>query len=275
MEKNEIISVQNINESQVPTLIQDQFGQLKVLKQNVELATKKAESAQESAKTAKSKSAGMFHKKEAIEALQDAAIDLADAQISQAEAQELSFEYQQKLGEITKYLFGLGVTNIAVNRSVVRELEMRLRGASEEELDELARQEIIGVVKQLKAQEDIMKKQSELTDRVKQHESKLVWQEEKQIELERIFKEKAEHEKKQDEELSGLVNELIQSNLDKEAQIRELKSKCEDLTNQIASGSEYGSIKNKLDEMASKKGLIVSYIIGAAALIASIVQFFV
>ena len=155
---NERVRVQDINESQVPRLIQKQFSQLKVLKQNVDLATKKAESAQESAKSAKSKSAGLFQKKEAIESLQDAAVDLADAQISQAEAQELSYEYQQKLGEITKYLFGMGVTNIAVNRSVVRELEMRLKGASEEEIDELARQEIIGVLKQLKAQEDIMKK---------------------------------------------------------------------------------------------------------------------
>lgn len=149
---NERVRVQDINESQVPILIQKQFSQLKVLKQNVDLATKKAESAQESAKSAKSKSAGLFQKKEAIESLQDAAVDLADAQISQAEAQELSYEYQQKLGEITKYLFGMGVTNIAVNRSVVRELEMRLKGASEEEIDELARQEIIGVLKQLKAQ---------------------------------------------------------------------------------------------------------------------------
>ena len=60
--------------------------------------------------------------------------------------------------EITEiYLFGLGVSNLAMNRSVVRGVEMRLKGASEEELDELARQEILGVVRQLKAQEDIMK----------------------------------------------------------------------------------------------------------------------
>ena len=82
------------------------------------------------------------------------------------------------------------------------------------------------------------------------------------------------------EEMSRLVNELTQSNLNKEAQIRELKSTCENLTSQIASGSEHvesveSSIKNKLDETASKKGLVVSYIIGAVALIASIVQFFV
>lgn len=60
---NERVRIQDINESQVPRLIQKQFSQLKVLKQKVDLATKKAESAQESAKSAKSKSAGLFQKR--------------------------------------------------------------------------------------------------------------------------------------------------------------------------------------------------------------------
>lgn len=55
----------------------------------------------------------------------------------------------------------------------MRELELKLKGASEEELDELARREIISVVKQLKAQEDIMKKQSDLSDKVRIHESRI------------------------------------------------------------------------------------------------------
>lgn len=67
----------------------------------------------------------------------------------------------------------------------------------------------------------------------------------------------------------------MQSSLDREVQIQ-----CDDLTKQIASGSEYvesveSSIKNKLNETASRKGMIVSYIITTAALIASIMQFFV
>ena len=169
MENTDIVSVE-ASASQVPSIIQEQFNGLKVLKQNVSEATKKAEAAKDSAKSAKEKSAGLFHKREAIESLQEATVDLADAQISAAQAQQVSFEYQQKIAEITKYLFALGVSNIAMNRSVVRELEFKLKGASEEELDEFARQEIIAVVKQLKAQEDIMKKQSDLTEKVKAHE---------------------------------------------------------------------------------------------------------
>lgn len=192
------LHIEDQDESMVPTLIQQQFSQLQVLRNNVDMATKKAEKAQSSVKYAKEKSAGLFKKKEAIESLQNAAVDLAEAQISAAEAQEVSFEYQQKLGEITKYLFGLGVTNIAANRSVVRELEMRLKGASEEELDEFARQELLGVVKQLKAQEDIMKKQSELSQWVKEHEDKLEAHEIKNYEYDKYFEYQAEKYKEYD-----------------------------------------------------------------------------
>ena len=192
------LHIKDEDDISVPTLIQHQFSQLQALRNNVELATKKAEKAQNSVKYAKEKSAGFFKKKEAIESLQNAAVDLADAQISAAEAQEVSFEYQQKLGEITKYLFGLGVTNIAANRSVVRELEMRLKGASEEELDEFARQELLGVVKQLKAQEDIMKKQSELSQWVKEHEDKLEAHEIKNYEYDKYFEYQAEKYKEYD-----------------------------------------------------------------------------
>ncbi len=79
-----------------------------------------------------------------------------------AEAQKLSFEYQEKLGEVTKYLFFLGESNIVANRTVVREIEMRLKGASEAEISSLAKQELINVVKQLKDQEDMAKNKKTL-----------------------------------------------------------------------------------------------------------------
>ena len=88
MSKNEIANIDNINESQVPSIIRDQFSRLSVLRENIEEASKKAERAQASAKSAKNKSAGLFHKKEAIESLQEVTGDLADAQISAAQAQK-------------------------------------------------------------------------------------------------------------------------------------------------------------------------------------------
>ena len=54
-----------------------------------------------------------------------------------------------------------------MNRSVVRELELKLKGASAEEISDLAKQELVNVVTQLKAQEDIMLKQDKIMKEVK------------------------------------------------------------------------------------------------------------
>ena len=331
MENTDIVSVE-VNASQVPSIIQEQFDGLKLLKQNVSEATKKAEDAKASAKLAKEKSARAFQKKEAIESLQKATSDLADAQISAAQAQEVSFEYQQKIAEITKYLFALGVSNIAMNRSVVRELELKLKGASEEELDEFARQEIIAVVKQLKAQEDIMKKQSDLTEKVEAHEATLrshvekdkeydkliAVNKQKTIEHDKLLAEKAKKDKSQDEEiarqaamdaelgeridageekdknqdeeiarqaakdeeLAKQISQLMASNLEKETQIRELQAICEKLSknisdNALAVDDKATCLLDRINEKASKKSVIVSYLIGLAGVIAAVVQFFI
>jgi DNA-binding ferritin-like protein (Dps family) len=96
---------------------------------------------------------------------------LAEAVQSGAKAQKISFEFQQRLAEISKYLFNLGVSNIVANNTVVRDLEMRMRGASEKELSELARQELTAVVKRLKEQQDILHKQAKTTAILEEHDS--------------------------------------------------------------------------------------------------------
>ncbi len=58
--------------------------------------------------------------------------------------------------------------------------------------------------------------------------------------------------------MSKLINELIQSNLEKENNIKELKTTMA-----------------KIDEKASKKETIISYVIGTVVLIITIVQFFI
>lgn len=102
-----------------------------------------------------------------MEAMQNSQMSLSEATLKNTEALEKTFEYQQALTNITKFLFGLGVSNIAVNRTIVRELELRLEHASEEEIDDMARQELLNVVHDLKAQEDITKKQTDFSLRLK------------------------------------------------------------------------------------------------------------
>ena len=172
MNDSEIMNIE-VDPTQIPTIIQEQFGCLKELRDKVSDALQTAEHAQETAQNAKDKPAGLGNKKEAIKALQSATSDMADAQISAAAAQKASFEYQQKLGEVTKYLLGLGIKNLVSNRMVVKDLELRLAEASEEELDETARLEILSLVNQLNAQVDIMKKHEDLKKIVHKHDDKL------------------------------------------------------------------------------------------------------
>lgn len=162
----------NIKEEELPEIISKQFIKLEELENNVQKAVQSAVKAKEQAQNAKV-SAGVGKKKYAIEVLQDAVEGSSDALITLSEAQKISFEYQSKLAQITKYLFGLGVSNIAMNRSVVKELMLKLKEASEEDISELAWQELKNVVLQLKSQEDFMEKQEFLTKKVKEQDGKI------------------------------------------------------------------------------------------------------
>lgn len=167
----------DIDEKRIPELIQGQIGKLNELDAGVKEALDAAGKAEAHANAARDLSAGrgLFKdkKKEAIEGLQEAGVELAGAVQLGTRAHKLSFELQKRLAEVTKYLFTLGVKNITANRVVVRELEMRLRGASEEELSELARQEMMSVIRQLKEQEDLLRKQEQMRATLSGHDFKI------------------------------------------------------------------------------------------------------
>lgn len=218
--------VSGINEKDLPVMIQGQIRKLNELDESVAKALKAADLATDSANNAKNKSAGFGKKKVAIEELQSAGIDLAEAVQSGAEAQKISFEFQTKLAEITKYLFGLGVSNIASNRFVVRELEMKLKGASQEELSDLARQEIMTVVKQLKDQEDILKKQENITQTIKIHDERLKDQYEKSQQMDEQLQAQAKVDKLHSEQLKlhSDNNKRLEEQLKAQAEIDRLHS---------------------------------------------------
>ncbi|MEH7653482.1 hypothetical protein, partial [Bacillus safensis] len=136
-----------VEEADLPEIISTQVKKLNEVDINVKKAMYAAREAEDSAEKASKLSAGFGQKKKAIEELQKVNVSLAKATQSGVQAQKTSFEFQKKLAEISKYLFSLGVSNIAHNRMVLRELEMRLQNASEEEISELAQQELMQVIK--------------------------------------------------------------------------------------------------------------------------------
>lgn len=168
MDNIKILDVKTVDAEQLPTIISSQFNELTELDTKIKEIQKKAEEAKKKANDSQI-SVKLLNKKEAIELLQDAIKSLAIAQAEEVDAQEKLFTYQKKLTEITKYLFGLGVSSIAMNRSVVRELDLKLKGASDKEISELAKQELLNVINQLNAQRDMMDKQEKLTERVKEN----------------------------------------------------------------------------------------------------------
>lgn len=160
MESN--LPQQNISIEQLPTIIGNTFKHISEVDRKISNAVSSADKAKKLADEASQKNAGWSllgsDKKEAIEALQSAAISQANALSDSVDANKELFNNQKKMSEALRYLFGLGVANMAANRTVVRELELKLKNASQEELSELARQEITNVILQLRTQEDVQYK---------------------------------------------------------------------------------------------------------------------
>lgn len=216
------LAIQANNTSKVeellPYIMKDQFNEISNLGKKVNEAMDKAASAKDRAEQ-KIKPI-LFKKAAAIEALQNTTYEIADAQVTVVDAQTLIFNYLNKIGEITKYLFSLGISNIAMNRMVVRELELRLKGASEEELSDLAKQELMGVIRQLKAQEDIMEKQEKTLSIVKDH----------------------------DTILSELQNDSLEKGMQISQQTRKLEAQEKLIAKQIEKINEHGSHLANLDK---------------------------
>lgn len=103
-------------------------------------------------------------------------ITLAEVQQRAAEAQTQSFEFQKQLANATATMIKFSTASIATSRLVVRELEARMNGASKEELSELAKKELEAVVYQIKAQQDIMSRQDQLTDIVRELDDRITIQ---------------------------------------------------------------------------------------------------
>ena len=182
------IRIESVDEKQVPDLVKEQFSRA-------------VDSKEDAINSVEPKT---ISKKSAIENLQVATLDLANAQESVLDAQIKSFEYQQTLAEISKFLFRLGLTNIALNRAVVNELEAKLRKASKEELNEIERAEIENLIKRLKVQQDIDQKQTELTQIVKEQASII----EKQGKEINKLKSKIENQEKEIKEIRKILKNI-------------------------------------------------------------------
>jgi len=207
--------IRNINVDELPSIINGQIGKYKELEKSIEATLKKAKEAEGKAEYAQGQSAGFFNRKNAIEAGQEATIGNAEAIMALANSQKISFEFQTKLAEISKFLLMLGLNNIALNRTTVRQLELKLEGATKDKLSDLVQGEIKNVIQQLKAQQDIMEKHTRLDEKAKELHEKQETQKAKIEEHEDLIesnikklKENAKKEKNNSKMIQSLVEEL-------------------------------------------------------------------
>jgi len=158
---------------QIPSMIEQGFIQLTKIKDELDEAQKEADIAYDAARAAYCKDVGFWHRTvPALEALQSAVRSQSNAQIQLSKAQYIMFEQQQILANCSKILFFLCLNNLASARVAVKEIKIRLEGASEEEISEVARQEMGKVLEQLKQQMDMMEKQERLENKVLQLEER-------------------------------------------------------------------------------------------------------
>lgn len=141
----------------------------------VDAAKRQAESAMQSAQKAAEQSSGRrrISKRKVIESLLASDKEQALAVEANTQATSKITALQEKIINATKAVFTLGVSSIAANRSVYQQLEMKLQGASEQELSDYAQKEILAVMKQLNEHLDIMAKQEHLKDKLHQQQESI------------------------------------------------------------------------------------------------------
>lgn len=159
---------------QVPEFISNSIVSLRTIQQRIQETQKKAEDAKEEAEEAWLVKVGFWHSSTpALEALQKAGKCQSEAVIGISECQELLFKQQYILAQCTKYLFMLCCANLANAKIAVNEIRMRLQEASEDEISEMARNELQKTMHQLKQQIDLLEQQERLKSKVDKIESKL------------------------------------------------------------------------------------------------------
>jgi len=196
----------SMSQNEVNELIEFASGKVKEISElsnKIEEARKAAQSANTEAKNAQttaeeikkitnsrkdthwwnSKASAINDVKDDTKKIAQAQVDLANAQIVLAQAQQKSneaqqktFEFEEKLAKLTAVMVQVGTTSIARSNFLVRELEARMKGASEEELSEMARKELELVVCQIKGQQDVLSRQEQLTDIVREIDDKVAAQ---------------------------------------------------------------------------------------------------
>ena len=249
--------------------IQSSVSRLDELNKKIDAAIRAGKLAVQTAKDAKGVRAtfGLFEGKSkaqaVIQAMQNSDDKQSQAIETLSEAQEAQFKFQEDITYILKGLFIMGCGSLAKNRMVIRELQARLSGASDSDIDKMAQKELQGIIDQLEQQRDLLERQEQLGKNTKENAENIAANR-KKIETnasgvkenKKAIEDLSTADKKQDEE--------IERNFEEDRRRDEV---IDALTKRIAS-LEAMKLNTRLPTVIAVIGLLVAI----AALIAALVK---
>jgi hypothetical protein len=192
----------DIDESIIPQIITEKINRVAEIDVKINELERNADYAKKKAEEAKQQKVNFLGGgKDAIMSLQDSAVETNNVVFEIANVQKLTLELLQQQESNIKDILMLGVSNLANNRCVIKELENKLNGANEGELSEMRQQEIFDLIKELKAQQDFMEKQQRMSGTLKEHDESISTLENNDIKLSKILERKNEIDERQDKDL--------------------------------------------------------------------------
>ena len=153
----------------LPAALAAHFEQLTILEQKIQGADARARKARTIALDAKKKPVGFFGRKRAVAALQDSALSFAQAQSDVMDAMRVSLVYQRKISEIINQMLLLCVSNLAGTRTLLGQLQDELKKVEKGDYSETTKAEMARIIRELKAQEDMMSKQAKQSAMLHEH----------------------------------------------------------------------------------------------------------
>lgn len=165
--------VEQINLSELPTIIDNQVEQIEVLGDKIKDALDAAEAAKTAADGAENMPVKWGHRKKAIKELQKSSKKSAEAIGETVDALKLSFEYERQLGEISKFLIAIAACSAVHTDKAIERINSAIQNRpANKPLNDVAKERLQQIVDQMKVQGDTIKKQEALEQEMKEKDAK-------------------------------------------------------------------------------------------------------
>lgn len=167
---------------------------------------------------------------------------LTESQTALLKVQEAQMAYQRQIADATKFLYGLSAYNMASVQSVLINLKAVLSGASKKKLGEMAQQQLLLAMDQIKNQESIIL-------RIKENKQLI---ESLDFEMEKSDS-KIEDLQKQDVEQDSLIEDLQKQDAEQDSLIKDLQKQDAEQDNLIEDLQKQDAEQDSLIEDLQKQ----------------------